>query len=82
MASKGPIPIPYFFIFDSYVMKESNDNNDTLPRAISYFYPDEQIKRQVIIILYSKIKFCLIFFSNLETFGNWRNCWCCSIFST
>jgi hypothetical protein len=38
-------------------MKSASDDNDVLPKAISYFYPtDEQIKKQVLNYnIYSKI---------------------------
>lgn len=50
MASKMPSQIPYFFIFDFYIMQGSNDSNDMLPKAIIYFYPpDEQIRNEVFI---------------------------------
>ncbi len=57
MATKGSMSIPYFFVFDFFLMKSASDDNDVLPKAISYFYPtDEQIKKQVLNYnIYSKI---------------------------
>jgi len=78
MATKGSISVPYFFIFDFFLMKSASDENDVVPKAISYFYPnDEQTKQQVLIIIYTKIE---LFFSNLENFRLWRNYWHYTIF--
>ncbi len=49
MVTKGSMSVPYFFVFDFFLMKSASDDNDVLPKAISYFYPtDEQIKKQVL----------------------------------
>jgi hypothetical protein len=48
MATKGYSNGVYFFIFDFFIMQDSNDSNDVLPKAITYFYPpDEQMKNDV-----------------------------------
>jgi len=57
MTSKTATSIPFFFIFDFYLMQGASDDNDMLPQAILYFYPtDEQIKKQVIILNSTKIE--------------------------
>ncbi|CAF1269692.1 unnamed protein product [Rotaria sordida] len=50
MASKATKPNLFFFIFDFYLMKGAQDDNDILPEAILYFYPrDEQIRQQKLL---------------------------------
>jgi len=40
--------ISYFFIFDFYHNKDSNDGKDLFPESIIYFYPTrEDIKKEV-----------------------------------
>ncbi|CAF4526958.1 unnamed protein product, partial [Rotaria sp. Silwood2] len=50
MASKATKPNFFFFIFDFYLMKGSQDDNDVLPEAILYFYPrDDQTRQQKLL---------------------------------
>ncbi|CAF3925435.1 unnamed protein product [Adineta steineri] len=45
MPPKTMPPVPFFFLFDFYLMQGSTDDNDVLPEAIIYFYPtDPQLK--------------------------------------
>jgi hypothetical protein len=61
MTSKMARSIPFFFIFDFYLMQGASEDNDVLPQAILYFYPiDEQIKKEVIILNSTKIDFSFI----------------------
>jgi hypothetical protein len=61
MTSKMATSIPFFFIFDFYLMQGASEDNDVLPQAILYFYPiDEQIKKEVIILNSTKIDFSFI----------------------
>ena len=53
----------YFFIFDFFIMQDSSDSNDVLPKAITYFYPpDEQIKNDVNYNDYCIIQDCCFSF--------------------